>query len=63
MLDKKEIYEAFKAFALASESERHRVLLQGVAQTKKEHKAVNYIVIDNVTTMSKGEGSKDAKLE
>ncbi|MBA7611096.1 hypothetical protein ES703_18312 [subsurface metagenome] len=63
MLDKKEIYVAFNTLGLASESERQRILSQGVVQSKIERKTISYIVVDNVTTLNKEEESRDAKLE
>lgn len=50
MLEGKEIRDAFKTLRLQDESERQRILSQGVVGSKIEHKDVNYIVVDNVTT-------------
>lgn len=60
MLEEKEIRNIFKTLRLQDESERQRMLSQGVVGSKIEHKDINYIIVDNVTTPDEEEESKNA---
>lgn len=60
MLEEKEIRNIFKTLRLQDESERQRMLSQGVVGSKIEHKDINYITVDNVTTPDEEEESKNA---
>lgn len=60
MLEEKEIRNIFKTLRLQDESERQRMLSQGVVGSKIEHKDINYIIVDNDTTPDEEEESKNA---
>lgn len=60
MLEEKEIRNIFKTLRLQDESERQRMLSQGVVGSKIEHKDINYIIADNVTTPDEEEELKNA---
>jgi len=60
MLEEKEIMNIFKTLRLQDESERQRMLSQGVVGSKIEHKDINYIIVDNDTTPDEEEESKNA---
>lgn len=60
MLEEKEIRNIFKTLRLQDESERQRMLSQGAVGSKIEHKDINYIIVDNVTTPDEEEESKNA---
>lgn len=60
MFKEKEIREAFKILNLLDESERQKILSQGIVQAEIEDRTTNYIILDNVTTSNKKEESKNA---
>ena len=62
MLGKKEIRDAFNMLGLINESERQRILSQGVIERQVGNKVISHIIMDNITKLNQKE-EESAELE
>lgn len=62
MLGKKEIRDAFNMLGLTNESERQRILCQGVIERQVGNKVISHIIMDNITKLNQKE-EESAELE
>ncbi len=62
MLGKKEIRDAFNMLGLTNESERQRILSQGVIERQVGNKVISHIIMDNITKLNQKE-EESAELE
>lgn len=62
MLGKKEIRDVFNMLGLTNESERQRILSQGVIERQVGNKVISHIIMDNITKLNQKE-EESAELE
>lgn len=63
VLSEKEIFNFFKEIGLENESDRHKILSQGIVEPPEIERNITCILLDKVTVLEKKEGSKNAQLE
>lgn len=62
MLGEKETRDAFNMLGLTNESERQRILSQGVIERQVGNKVISHIIMDNITKLNQKE-EESAELE